>query len=451
MKTSDKNGRLFRKIFVWYRRTLYTFRMSAPSPVLCIVGLGYVGLPLAHAFAKKGYKTIGYDISSRRIEELKNGHDRTLELSEHQLKEAMIHFSDDPAVMKEADVIILAIPTPIDEQNNPDLTLVEKASEAVGRHIKRGAIVVYESTVYPGVTEEICAPIIERESGLKWKEDFHLGYSPERINPGDKQHTVETIVKIVSGDDEETLETLSDLYGSIVKAGIHRASSIKVAEMAKAIENAQRDLNIAYVNEIAMLCTHLGIKSSDVLSAAGTKWNFLPFKPGLVGGHCIGVDPYYLVEKAKQLGMTTHVISAGRMINDGMGKFVAKQVIDHMEVKPNQARALVLGLTFKEDVPDTRNSKVHDVIKALEEEGVSVEVHDPFLNETEIAAMKHVSGSLQNGPYDAVLLLVSHEAYRTIPTEELMKALKQNGVLFDLKSIVDADAVSRSGHIYLSL
>ncbi|HVW67156.1 MAG TPA: nucleotide sugar dehydrogenase [Candidatus Peribacteraceae bacterium] len=425
--------------------------MSASSPVLCIVGLGYVGLPLAHAFAKHGYKTIGYDISSRRIEELKNGHDRTLELSEHQLKEVMIHFSDDPAVMKEADVIILAIPTPIDDRNNPDLTLVEKASETVGKNIKKGAIVVYESTVYPGVTEEICAPIIERESGLKWKQDFHLGYSPERINPGDKQHTVETIIKIVSGDDEETLETLSDLYGSIVKAGIHRAPSIKVAEMAKAIENAQRDLNIAYVNEIAMLCTHLGIKSADVLSAAGTKWNFLPFKPGLVGGHCIGVDPYYLVEKAKQLGMTTHVISAGRLINDGMGKFVATQVVERLKTSPSQARALVLGLTFKEDVPDTRNSKVHDVVKALEEKGMNVEVHDPFLSDEEIAKMKHAPGSLENGPYDAVLLLVAHEAYKRLSAADLVNALKERGVLFDLKSIVDQSVIEGAGRTYLSL
>ena len=421
------------------------------SSSICIVGLGYVGLPLAHAFAKKGYTVYGFDINSKRIQELSEGHDRTLELSEFQLKEATIHFSDDPAIMKQADVIILAIPTPVDDDNNPDLTLVEKASEMVGKNIKKGAIVVYESTVYPGVTEDICAPIIERESGLVWKQDFHLGYSPERINPGDKKHTVETIVKIVSGDDDATLETLADLYGSIVKAGIHRAPSIKVAEMAKAIENAQRDLNIAYVNEIAMLCNTIGMKSSDVFAAAGTKWNFLPFRPGLVGGHCIGVDPYYLVEKAKQLGMTTHVISAGRMINDGISAFIAKQILSKMTTPPSKARVLVLGLTFKEDVPDTRNSKVHDVIRALESEGVTVETHDPFLSAAEIGAMKHSAGSLENGPYDAVLLLVSHEVYLSLPLQALIDATKEGGIMYDLKSCLDSDAIEHAGRIYLSL
>ena len=421
------------------------------SQSICIVGLGYVGLPLAHAFAKKGYTVYGFDINSKRIQELSEGHDRTLELSELQLKEATIHFSDDPAIMKQADVIILAIPTPVDDDNNPDLTLVEKASEMVGKNIKKGAIVVYESTVYPGVTEDICAPIIERESGLVWKQDFHLGYSPERINPGDKKHTVETIVKIVSGDDDATLDTLADLYGSIVKAGIHRAPSIKVAEMAKAIENAQRDLNIAYVNEIAMLCNTIGMKSSDVFAAAGTKWNFLPFRPGLVGGHCIGVDPYYLVEKAKQLGMTTHVISAGRMINDGISAFIAKQVLGKMTTPPSKARVLVLGLTFKEDVPDTRNSKVHDVIRALESEGVTVETHDPFLSAAEIGAMKHSAGSLENGPYDAVLLLVSHEVYLALPLQTLIDATKEGGIIYDLKSCLDSDAIEHAGRIYLSL
>ena len=284
-----------------------------------------------------------------------------------------------------------------------------------------------------------------------WKQDFHLGYSPERINPGDKKHTVETIVKIVSGDDDATLETLADLYGSIVKAGIHRAPSIKVAEMAKAIENAQRDLNIAYVNEIAMLCNTIGMKSSDVFAAAGTKWNFLPFRPGLVGGHCIGVDPYYLVEKAKQLGMTTHVISAGRMINDGISAFIAKQVLAKMTTPPSKARVLVLGLTFKEDVPDTRNSKVHDVIRALESEGVTVETHDPFLSAAEIGAMKHVAGSLENGPYDAVLLLVSHEVYLALPLQTLIDATKEGGVIYDLKSCLDSAAIEHAGRIYLSL
>ncbi len=422
------------------------------SPIkICVVGLGYVGLPLAHAFAKKGYQVFGFDISSHRISELSEGHDRTLELSEHQLKEVMIEFSDNPAIIEKANVIIMALPTPVDDNNDPDMTILLAATKTVGKHLQKGSIVVYESTVYPGVTEDLCVPILEKESGLTWKDGFHVGYSPERINPGDKTHTVETIIKIVSGDDAETLDTLADLYGSIVRAGIHRAPNIKVAEMAKAIENAQRDLNIAYMNEIAMMSVKLGLKSNDVFEAAGTKWNFLPFRPGLVGGHCIGVDPYYLVEKAKQMGMHTHVISAGRLINDGMSKFVADQVLQSMTVPPSKARVLVLGLTFKEDVPDTRNSKVHDVIKSLEAEGVTVEAHDPFLTDAEIAQMKHTVGSLEKGPYDAVLLLVSHAAYKTLPLQTIIDATKNGGIIYDLKSCLDVKAITDAGRLYLSL
>lgn len=425
--------------------------MSDTSKTLCIVGLGYVGLPLAHAFAKKGYETYGFDISASRIAELKNHHDRTLELSGAQLQEAPIHFSDDPAIIAKAQIIILALPTPIDDENNPDMTILLDATKTVGKHLQKGSIVVYESTVYPGVTEELCGPILEQESGLVWKEGFHLGYSPERINPGDKTHTVETIIKIVSGDDDATLKTLAELYGSIVKAGIHCAPSIKVAEMAKAIENAQRDLNIAYMNEIAMLCGKIGIPSNAVFEAAGTKWNFLPFRPGLVGGHCIGVDPYYLVEKAKQLGMTTHVISAGRQINDAMSTFVADQVLQKLTVPPSKARMLVLGLTFKEDVPDTRNSKVHDVIRTLEQEGIHVDVDDPYLSKDDIAAMKHTHGTIENGPYDAVLLLVSHKEYRSIPLEMLIGATKERGIIYDLKSCLNRGAIEQAGRVYLSL
>jgi UDP-N-acetyl-D-galactosamine dehydrogenase len=275
---------------------------------LAIVGLGYVGLPLAYAFAKAGYAVTGYDISAKRIEELKNSHDRTRELDEQQLRSVTIAYTADPADLKKCDVIILAIPTPVDAKNNPDLSLVESATKTVGQHLKKGAIVVYESTVYPGVTEEMCGPILEKESGMTCGKDFTLGYSPERINPGDREHTVEKIVKVVAGQDDATTDKLVKLYGSIVKAGIHRAPSIKVAEMAKAIENAQRDLNIAYVNEIAILCNRIGIPTKDVLAAAGTKWNFLKFQPGLVGGHCIGVDPYYLVEKAKQVKMQLLIV-----------------------------------------------------------------------------------------------------------------------------------------------
>lgn len=418
---------------------------------LCIVGLGYVGLPLAHAFAKHGFPVIGFDINARRIEELKNGNDRTNELTPEQLREVTIAYSADPAVIGNASIIILAIPTPVDEHNKPDLTLVEEASRTVGKHLKKGAIVVYESTVYPGVTEELCGKILEEASGLLCGKDFTLGYSPERVNPGDREHTVETIVKIVSGQDEATLQTLADLYGSIVKAGIHRAPNIRVAEMAKAIENAQRDINIAYINEISMLCNHLGLKTTDVLEAAGTKWNFLRFQPGLVGGHCIGVDPYYLVEKAKQLGMDTQLIAAGRSINDSMASFIAKRVCVALNVPPKNARILVLGLTFKEDVPDTRNSKVHDVIASLQESGATVEAHDPFLTPTDIEKMKHTPGSLEKGPYDAILLLVPHRQYKEVSTAALIHATTEKGLIYDLKSILDEQAITGAGRRYESL
>ncbi len=410
---------------------------------ICVVGLGYVGLPLAHAFAKKGHDVSGFDINQKRIDELKAGHDRTNELTDEQLASAPISFSSDASVMKSVDVIIVALPTPVDEKNLPDLRILEAGSITVGKNLKKGAIVVYESTVYPGVTEEICGPIIERESGLTCGTDFTLGYSPERINPGDKTHTVETIMKIVAGQDEKTTDTLVALYGSIVQAGIHRAESIKVAEMAKAIENAQRDINIAYINEISMLCSKLGIKSKDVLEAAGTKWNFLRFQPGLVGGHCIGVDPFYLVEKARQLGMDTHLITAGRSINDGMALFVADQVSTALKVAPDNARILVLGLTFKEDVPDTRNSKVTDVIAALKARGAEIEAHDPFNAES--------TSTLEKGPYDAVVLLVPHKEYKAMGTPAIVALTKADGVIYDLKSILDEAAVKASGRTYLSL
>lgn len=421
------------------------------SKTLCIVGLGYVGLPLAHAFAKGGYKVIGYDISEGRVNELKDGYDRTRELTAEELKKGKIDFSNDPSVIKHADVVILAIPTPVDDDNNPDLTLVESATQTVGKNLKRGAIVVYESTVYPGVTEDVCGPILERESGMTCGTDFTLGYSPERINPGDKEHTVEHIVKIVSGQDEATLEKLSELYGSIVKAGIHKAPSIKVAEMAKAIENAQRDLNIAFVNEIAMLSSKIGIASKDVFEAAGTKWNFLRFKPGLVGGHCIGIDPYYLVEKARQLGMQTHVITAGRQTNDGMSAFIAHQIAAVLPGTASKMRILVLGLTFKEDVPDTRNSKSKDVVSHLSGMGYQVEVADPFVSPEDARMRDFSPGSLQDGAYDAVLLLVAHKEYREMPLEKLMASLKPGGLLFDLKSIINKADVEAAGRAYMSL
>lgn len=421
------------------------------KPVLCIVGLGYVGLPLAHAFASHGYETYGFDISEKRVEELHHHVDKTNELTEAALKSSSVTFSTDPAVIGKANVVILAIPTPVDLQNRPDLTMVESATQTVGEQLKKGMIVVYESTVYPGVTEEICGAILEKVSGLTCGRDFTLGYSPERINPGDKEHTVESIVKIVAGQDEKTTDTLVDLYGSIVKAGIHRAPSIKVAEMAKAIENAQRDLNVAYMNEIAMLCGKIGIPTKDVLTAAGTKWNFLKFQPGLVGGHCIGVDPYYLVEKAKQLGMDTHVINAGRSVNDGMSAYVADQVLASLKVAPNKARMLVLGLTFKENVPDTRNSKVRDVIGALAAKGVTVDAHDPHFTPEEIRRMSLSPGSLKEGPFDAILLLVPHKEYKDLSAETYADALTKNGVLYDLKGILPKRVLEESGRTYVSL
>lgn len=418
---------------------------------ICIVGLGYVGLPLAHAFAKKGYTVLGYDIAEQRIEELKEGHDRTRELTKEQLKKVTMEYSADPAVIQKADVIILAIPTPVDENNNPDLTLVESASRTVGKHLKEGAIVVYESTVYPGVTEELCGDILEQESGLKRGKDFFVGYSPERVNPGDKKHTIDKIVKIVAGEDEKTTDTLCELYGSIVTAGIHRAPNMKTAEMAKAIENAQRDLNIAFVNEVALLCNKLGIRSKDVLEAAGTKWNFLKFQPGLVGGHCIGVDPYYLVEKAKMLGMTTHVITAGRSVNDGMGRHVAEQTLQAMKTEPKNAKVLVLGLTFKEDIPDIRNSKCFDVIKHLVQAGCAVSVHDPEVGDAEITRLGYTPGTMADGPFDAILLLVPHRAFVALPTANYIAALQPKGVFYDLKSVYAPEDFVRAEQTYLSL
>lgn len=421
------------------------------KPVIAIVGLGYVGLPLGNAFAKAGYRVIGFDVSERRIASLMEGIDYTDELTSDDLKAGPLEYTTDPAPIAESDIIILALPTPIDDNFNPDMTLLKEASKTVGNVMKKGVIVVYESTVYPGVTEEICGPILGRASGMTCGVDFFLGYSPERINPGDKQHTVTTILKIVSGQDEKTTDILCELYGSIVKAGIHRAPSIKVAEMAKAIENAQRDLNIAYVNEVALLCNKLGIRTKDVLEAAGTKWNFLKFQPGLVGGHCIGVDPYYLVERAKQLGMTTHVITAGRSTNESMGPFVAEQVIANLTITAKDARVLVLGLTFKENVPDTRNSKSHDVIRTLKNAGVTVEVADPHVSDETIAKYGYVKGGVDKGPYDAILLLVPHKQYLDLPEGMLVNALKDKGVFYDLKSIMDDAPFVKAGRTYRSL
>jgi len=406
------------------------------KPSLCIVGLGYVGMPLAHAFAKAGYEVYGFDVDATRIDELTQGNDRTNELSDEELKSVKIAYSTDPAVIGNAAIIILAIPTPVDTKNKPDLTLLKSATHMVANHVRDGATVVYESTVYPGVTEEICGSI------LKSKKKVKLGYSPERMNPGDREHTIEKIVKVVAGEDAETTEALATLYGSIVKAGIHRASSIKVAEMAKAIENAQRDLNIAYVNEIAKFCHALGIATKDVLDAAGTKWNFLPFKPGLVGGHCIGVDPYYLLEKGKEIGSTMEIITAARHTNDGMANYVADQVRTILG-DPGGKAVLILGHTFKENVPDTRNSQSLEVSRALSnaEYKVAIKEHDPYTNEEKIP----------EGPFDAILLLVPHREYLEMTPAEFKKLAKQSCLFYDLKSVFDRKEMKAIGFTYMAL
>ena len=418
---------------------------------VCVVGLGYVGLPLAHTFARKKYTVLGYDISDRRVKELLEGHDRTNELTDKQLRKVTITYSSDPKIIEQAAVIIVALPTPVDDRNKPDLSILKAGSKTVGKHLQKGSIVVYESTVYPGTTEEICGPILERESGLACGKDFFLGYSHERINPGDREHPVSKIQKNVAGQDEKTTDTLCELYGSVIKAGIHRAPNIKVAEMAKAIENAQRDLNIAFVNEVAMLCHRIGICTQDVLEAAKTKWNFLPFQPGLVGGHCIGVDPYYLVEKAEQLGMETQVITAGRAINDNMSKIVAQETIDALGVDPKGARILVLGLAFKPDIPDTRNSKSFDVVRELEQRGCNVRAHDPHIGEEEYAKHDIRVGNVSEGPYDGILILVAHKEYVEIDTQTFIDATKEEGLIYDLKSVLDRGAIEDAGRKYLAL
>lgn len=406
------------------------------KPTLCIVGLGYVGLPLAHAFAKKKYSVYGYDKNSERIQSLKEGADWTGELSKEDLDSVTIELDDNPEIIAHADIIIVALPTPVDENKKPDLSIVKGASKDIGEHMKDGAIIVYESTVAPGTTEDICGPIVQEASGGK---TFKLGYSPERINPGDKEHTVSKIIKVVAGQDEATTDVLCDLYNSIITAGIHRAPNIKTAEMSKAIENAQRDLNIAYINEITLLCHKIGINSEEVLEAAGTKWNFLQFTPGLVGGHCIGVDPYYLVEKAEQLGMQTHVISAGRAVNDNMANMVAQEVIDQ-----GGTSILVLGLSFKENVPDDRNSQSYAVITALEKAGKTVSIHDPYKEDIS-------TGSLTSGPYDAIVLLVKHKEYLDAGTQNFIDATNEGGVIYDVKGVLDKEDIVASHRKYLSL
>lgn len=382
---------------------------------ISVVGLGYVGLPVAVAFGRSR-PVVGFDISPKRIEELRAGHDRTGEVDDAELKDTAIHYTADPADLRQADFHIVAVPTPVDHAKQPDLSPVLKASRTVGGQLKPGDIVVYESTVYPGATEEDCVPILERESGLVCGKDFFVGYSPERINPGDREHSFTRITKVVSGQDAATLDIVAAVYESVVSAGVHRAPTIKVAEAAKVIENTQRDLNIALMNELALIFSRMGIDTRDVLAAAGTKWNFLRFDPGLVGGHCIGVDPYYLTHKAAVLGYTPQVILAGRAINDGMGGFVAAQVVKHL-IRAGKcvkgSTVTVLGLTFKENVPDLRNTRVVDIIAELRDYGVNVQVHDPLAEADE--AMEEYGLELQSietlAPADAVVFAVPHDRY----------------------------------------
>lgn len=442
---------------------------------ICVVGLGYVGLPLAALFARK-FKVVGFDVNKQRVAELEAGHDRTRELSAEQLRAVGavigdqssvtggakaevtprnqqpvtnnqspgLTFSTDPAVLAAARLIIVTVPTPIDDHKNPDLTPLVKASQMIGRYIKPGTTVVYESTVYPGCTEEDCLPLIEQGSGLKWQTDFFAGYSPERINPGDKEHTVEKIRKVVSGDNAETAEILKQIYGAVITAGIFVAASIKTAEAAKVIENTQRDLNIALMNELALIFDRMGIRTLDVLEAAGTKWNFLPFRPGLVGGHCIGVDPYYLTFKAESLGYHPQVILAGRRINDGMGKFIAEKTVKLLIANDRpvkNAKVLILGWTFKEDVPDIRNTRVIDIYNELKTYGLEVSVYDP---EADLAEVRHEYGlellaeAPGKGPYAAVVLAVKHCALVSAYPWEKIVALGggRRPVVIDVKGFL---------------
>ncbi len=409
---------------------------------VAVIGLGYVGLPLAVEFSRQ-YKTIGFDLSDTKIASYLRYCDPTGEVSTKDLQTAIqserLQVTTSPDRLASADFIVVAVPTPVNEANIPDLTPLVDASTTVGQHMKPGATVIYESTVYPGATEEVCIPILERESRLKWKKDFHVGYSPERVNPGDRQRTITKIVKVVSGDNETTLKAVADLYGSIISVGVHCASSIKIAEAAKVIENTQRDLNIALMNELAIIFDKLGIDTLEVLEAARTKWNFLPFQPGLVGGHCIGVDPYYLTYKAQMYGYHPQVILAGRRINDGMATFVAQQTIKHMiDAGSNikDAKVIVMGLTFKENCPDIRNSKVVDLVRELQDFGCEVHVHDPIVNKIEAQYELGISiNTWDDLPQaDALIAAVSHSYYLNMSFDNLLSKLKQGGVFIDVKS-----------------
>jgi len=425
--------------------------MGKEHEIIAVVGLGYVGLALAVEFGKK-FTTIGFDLSEIKTQNCHKHCDPTGEVSPAAFKAAhKFTATTDPVRLKDADLIIIAVPTPVNKSRQPEFAPLIGASATVGRYLKKGAIVVYESTVYPGATEEVCIPVLERESGLTWKKDFHVAYSPERINPGDKEHSLVKIIKVVAGDDAETLETVAGIYESIIVAGVHRASSIQVAEAAKVIENTQRDLNIALMNELAIIFDKLGVDTEEVLAAARTKWNFLPFHPGLVGGHCIGVDPYYLTHKAEMLGYHPEVILAGRRINDGMGAFIARRTIKEMAQAGNGikgARAIVLGLTFKENCPDLRNSKVADIVSEIKGHGLEVHVHDPIADPDE--AMREYGVSLVSWEElpqaDVIVAAVAHRQYLAMSLDAMLGKLKPGGCFMDVKSCYDATVIRAGGY-----
>jgi len=409
---------------------------------IALIGLGYVGLPLAVEFGKKR-TVVGFDINSTRVNELKNGTDSTLETTDQELKDAAyLSYTTNLDDVKDCEIFIITVPTPIDKHKRPDLTPLEKSSEAVGSILKKGDIVIYESTVYPGATEEVCVPILEEQSGLTFNKDFYCGYSPERINPGDKEHRVTTIKKVTAGSNPEIATEIDNLYKEIITAGTHKASSMKVAEAAKVIENTQRDVNIALVNELSLIFNKLGIDTEAVLEAAGTKWNFLPFRPGLVGGHCIGVDPYYLTHKALEVGYNPEMILAGRRLNDNMGSYVADQVLKLMTKKRIHvvsSNILIMGLTFKENCPDLRNTRVVDLVEEFEKFNCNVDVYDPWVDKDEAAHEYNIKpiGSPEQGKYDAILLAVAHDEFKVLSVEQIKAFGKDNHVLYDIKYLLD--------------
>lgn len=425
---------------------------------ISLVGLGYVGMPIAVAFSKK-VKVVGYDLNAKKIELYKSGVDPTNEVGDEAIKNCTVDFTADETKLREAKFHIVAVPTPVNDDHTPDLTPVEGASEILGRNLTKGSVVVFESTVYPGVTEEICVPILERESGLKCGTDFKIGYSPERINPGDKVHRLETIKKIVSGMDKETLDTVAKVYELVVKAGVHRAESIKVAEAAKVIENSQRDINIAFMNELSIIFNKMGIDTKSVLEAAGTKWNFLKFYPGLVGGHCIGVDPYYLTYKAEELGYHSQIILSGRRINDDMGKYVAENTVKDLikaDVSIKNAKIAILGFTFKENCPDTRNTKIIDIYNELKEYGITAVIADPAADSDEAKRLYGIEfvDMSEIKDCDAVILAVAHEQFKSLTMDDFDKMFKNGdnkNVLIDIKGLLDRKEYENAGYIYWRL